>query len=361
MDLSSAGAGRVDAYRCRTVSAHAASELRRRARGIRRRRASRPRVRHRRDRPVEFRRLDSGKNPCRRTSARSAPTLKQTARIIRASEKWAESVIYNRAASMRRTRMPLRLPVSVRPLVVILLGVCLAITDSSRTSAQQSDARPFPANAWAAIAHGKLADAEALARSQSSDPEAAAVLGHLAIRKGQYEEADKLLAPAAAQAPLSSAALELGLLHQRLGRQEAGNRLLTFIYRQASSAGNADALARAARAAQALGRPQEANSLFRTATGASDSDPAIETFWGQLLFERSAEADAQRSYEQALKLDPQWAPAHAGLGWAVSDVNPPLAAAAATKALEIDPGLDAAHMLLAQLDLDNSRPDAARA
>jgi cellulose synthase operon protein C len=261
---------------------------------------------------------------------------------------------------MRRTRMPLRLPVSVRPLVVILLAVCLATTDFSRTSAQQTDARPFPANAWAAIAHGKLADAEALARSQPSDPEAAAVLGHLAIRKGQYEDAVTLLEPAAAQAPLSTAALELGLLHQRLGRQETGNRLLTVIYRQASSAGSAEALARAARAGQALGRPQEANSLFRTATGASDRDPAVETFWGQLLFERSAEADAQRSYEQALKLDPQWAPAHAGLGWAVSDVNPPLAAAAATKALEIDPGLDTAHMLLAQLDLDNSRPASAR-
>ena len=73
---------------------------------------------------------------------------------------------------MRRTRMPLRLPVSVRPLVVILLGVCLATTDFSRTSAQQADARPFPANAWGAIAHGKLADAEALARSQQGEPEA---------------------------------------------------------------------------------------------------------------------------------------------------------------------------------------------
>jgi cellulose synthase operon protein C len=262
---------------------------------------------------------------------------------------------------MRRTRMPLRLPVSVRPLVVILLGVCLAATDFSRTSAQQqADARPFPANAWAAIAHGQLADAEALARSQPADPEAAAILGHLAIRQGDYDEAVKLLEPAAAQAPLSTAALELGLLHQRLGRQEAGNRLLTVIYRQASSAGNPDALTRAARAGQALGRPQEANSLFRTASGASDGDAAIETYWGQLLFERSAEADAQRSYEQALKLDAQWAPAHAGFGWAVSDINPPLAAAAATKALEIDPGLDSAHLLLAQLDLDNSRADAAR-
>jgi tetratricopeptide (TPR) repeat protein len=252
-----------------------------------------------------------------------------------------------------------RLPGSVRPLVVILLAVCLATTDFSRPSAQQVDARPFPANAWAAIAHGKLADADALARAQPGDPEAAGILGYLAIRKGLYEEAVKLLEPAAAQAPLSTAALELGLLHQRLGRHETGNRLLMVLFRQGANAGRADVLTRAARAGQALGRPQEANSLFRTAQGASEGDPAIETFWGQLLFERSAEADAQRSFEQALKIDPQWAPAHVGLGWAVSDINPPAAAAAALKALEIDPALDSAHLLLAQLDLDNSRHDAA--
>jgi tetratricopeptide (TPR) repeat protein len=262
---------------------------------------------------------------------------------------------------MRDTRRRRSLEELVRPAAVVLLGVCLALTDFSRTSAQQqADARPFPASAWAAIAHGRLADAEALARSQSADPEAAAILGHLAIRKGRYEDAVTLLEPAAVQAPAGTAALELGLLHQRLGRHEAATRLLTVIYRQGSNAGNADTLVRAARAGQALGRPQEANSLFRTAVGVSGGDAAIETYWGQLLFERSAEADAQRSFEQALKLDPQWAPAHVGLGWAVSDVNPPAAAAAAAKALEIDPALDSAHLLLAQLDLDNTRPDAAR-
>ena len=50
----------------------------------------------------------------------------------------------------------------------------------------------------------------------------------------------------------------------------------------------------------------------------------------------------------------------AGLARVLADENPPAAAAAATKALEIDGDLTDAHLLLAELDLDNSRRDAAK-
>ena len=260
---------------------------------------------------------------------------------------------------MEGTRTHRRLPVRMRPLVVILLAVCLATTDFS--SAQQSEPGPFPAGAWTAIAHGRLGDAETQAKAQpAGDADAAAVLAHLAVRKGNYAEAVQLLEPVAAQHPASAAALELGLLHQRLGRSEVGARLLTTVFRQAAGASNADALARAARAAQALNRAQEANSLYRTAVNLTGSSPVIETAWGQLFLEKFNEVEAVRSFQQVLKADPRWAPAHAGLGWAIADENPPAAAAAALQALEIDPTLDTAHLLLAQLDLDNSRHDAAR-
>ena len=263
---------------------------------------------------------------------------------------------------MQGTRTHRRFTVRMRPLVVILLAVCLCATESSRPSAQQSGAaQSFPASAWAAIAHGKLTDAEAQARARpAGDLDAAAVLGHLAIRKGQYDEAVKVLEPAATQAPLGSGALELGLLHLRLGRGELGTRLLTPIFRQGSSAADPIVLARAGRAAQALGLPQEANALFRTASSASGGDPAIDTAWGDLFLEKFAEAEALRSFQQVLKRDPQWAPGHAGLAAVLADENPPAAAMAAMRALEIDPGLDSAELLLAQLDLDNTRYDAAR-
>jgi tetratricopeptide (TPR) repeat protein len=251
--------------------------------------------------------------------------------------------------------------VPLRPLVVILLGVCLAATDFPGTAAQQSERQPFPRSAWTAIGHGKLGDAESLARAQpAGDPEAAAVLAHLAIRKGQYEEAVKLLEPAAAQAPVSTAALELGLLHQRLGRSQTAEPLLSAVFRQGSGAADPFVVARAARAAQALGLPHDANSLFRSASTAADGDPSIDTGFALLFLDRYDEAEAQRRLELVIKADPQWAPAYAGIGWAVSDINPPAAAAAATKALEIDPTLDSAELLLAQLDLDNSRTDSAR-
>jgi len=244
-------------------------------------------------------------------------------------------------------------------MVVILLAVCLAATDFSRPSAQQRE-QPFPASAWTAIAHGRASDAEALARAHGDHPDAAAILGHLAIRRGAFEEAVTLLEPAASRAPAGSAALELGLLHLRLGRSEAAAPLLTAVLRQAAAASSHDALARAARAAQALGRAQDANSFFRIASAASERDPAINTAWGELFLEKFNEAEAVRSFRQVIEADPLWAPAHAGLGWALAEENPPAAAAAATRALEIDPHLASAHLLLAQLELDNSRYDAAR-
>ncbi|MEX2662828.1 MAG: tetratricopeptide repeat protein, partial [Vicinamibacterales bacterium] len=253
------------------------------------------------------------------------------------------------------------LAMRMRPLVVVLLGVCLAATDGSRTAAQQSEKQTFPQSAWTAIAHGRLADAESIARAQSEgDADAAAIRGHLAARTGEYDEAVKLLEPAAKQAPTGSAALELALLHMKLGRSEAAGPILTTIFRQSSTASEPAALARAARAAQALGRAQDANSLFRSASAVAGGDPAIDTAWGQLFLEKFNEEEAVRSFQGVLKADPRWAPAHAGLAWATADVNPPAAAAAAMQALEIDPALDSAHLLLAQLDLDNTRPEDAR-
>ncbi len=267
-------------------------------------------------------------------------------------------MFYNRINLILGTRAR-RLPVSMRPLVVVLLAVCLQ--GSAVPGLQGSAAQSFPRNAWTAIAHGKLTEAETAARAQpAGDADAAAILGHLAIRKGQYAEAVKLLETAAAQAPVGEAALELGLVHMRFGRVEAGTRMLEPLFRQGSNASDPFVLARAARAAQALGRPHDANSLFRSAASAAGGDPAIETPFALLFLDRFDEPEAVRRLQLIVQADPLWAPAHAGLGWALADENPPAAATAAMKALEIDPALDSAQLLLAQLDLDNSRTDPAR-
>jgi tetratricopeptide (TPR) repeat protein len=249
----------------------------------------------------------------------------------------------------------------LRPAVVLFASLCAWTAVTAPSHGQQPvTAAPlaFPASAWRAIAHGKPAEAEALAKARpADDPAAIAVLAHLASDKGRYDEALAMLQPAANRAPLSDAGLELALLFQKLGRAGEASRLLNVLYR--SSENDPASLTRAGRAAGAVGQSRQANSLFRSAAAAG-SNPALDTAWGLLFLEKYNYPEAVKSFQQALAQDPEWAPAHAGLARTLADEDPPAAGAAATRALEIDPHLADAELLLAALDLDNTRWDAAR-
>ena len=259
--------------------------------------------------------------------------------------------------------MPLRLhvPRSLRPAVAVILYLCAWATFPPAYAGQNAapaEAQSFIAAARRAIARGRPAEAQALAKQRpASDPAAAAVLGQLAASEGRFDEAISILQPAATKDPASEAALQLGLLEKQLGRAQVATRLLEGVLQPNS--GDVESIFRAARAAEALGHPREANSLFRSAGGAS-ADPAIHTAWGLLFLTKSNKPEALRSLQDAIKADPEWAPAHAGIGRVLADENPPAAAVAANRALEIDSDLPAAHILLAELDIDNSRYDDAR-
>jgi Flp pilus assembly protein TadD len=177
--------------------------------------------------------------------------------------------------------------------------------------------------------------------------------------RGRHDEAIALLEPAVTREPGSEAALQLGLVEQQLGRTQQATRHLTAVLEQGAAGRDVEGVFRAARAAQALGRPRDANSLFKAAAAGS-ADPAVDTAWGLLFLEKYNKPEALRSLQDALKLDPEWAPALAGLGRVLADENPPAAAASARKALEIDKDLADAHLLLAELDLNNSKHDDAR-
>jgi cellulose synthase operon protein C len=256
---------------------------------------------------------------------------------------------------------------------LVALGLALSPAGAARpVRAAQAAAKPAPQRgptestwfrtAQAAIAHGKRGEAETLARARgAADPAAAAILGRLAADRGQYEDALDVLEPAAKANPLGEAALELGLVQRVLGRDDNAASTLAPLVSAARGNVGSDALLRAARAAHALDQTRNANALYRDALATLKNDPAANTAWGQLFHEKHTPDEAVKSFRLALQADPNWAPALAGLARALADEDPAEAAAAAVKALTIDPALTDAHLFEAERALDNEKPEAARA
>ncbi len=213
-----------------------------------------------------------------------------------------------------------------------------------------------------ALARGRLDEAEAIAKARGpEDPAAVVVRARVAIARGRYADAETLLRPLAERRPLSEAAVELGWLLLRLGRRDESVRWFRPVLDRAEVLRTGPDLFRAARAAWGLGRAREANALFRAAAAAAPADPAINTAWGELFLEKHNRADAAQSFRAALDADSEWAPAHVGLARALADENAAAAAAAVKRALAIDPTSPEAHLLLAELALDEGGHEEARA
>jgi len=246
---------------------------------------------------------------------------------------------------------------------MVVLAVCFAATGSAVRGAQTPrQPADFAQTAAAAVAHGKRDEAERMATARgSSDPAAAIVLARLAADRGKYREAVALLEPIAARDQAGDAALTLALLYKEIGRAGDATPLLNAVLRENSGATQPWALLRAARAARALNRPRDANALFREAEKTGADPAAVETAWGELFLEKHNLPEALKSFQAALAADGEWAPAHAGMARALAEDDPPKAAAAADKAVAIDPGLADAHLLLAELHLDADRTAEATA
>ena len=285
-------------------------------------------------------------------------------RIAGASLLLASAFIVNRSAMVEGDtprRQEVRLP--ARPIFVVPQagGAQDDAQARARLAAEAKARQVFVRDAARLIAHGKRAEAETQARSRGTgDPAAAAVLGRLAADRGKNDEALALLQPAASADSTGEAALELGLLLQRLGRSEDAGPILGRIAYVRRPADASEAF-RAARAARALGQTRSASSLFGDALAMSAGDPGINTAWGDLFFEKFNPAEAVRSFRAALAADGDWAPAHLGLARALADEDASAAAAAARRALELDPALFEAHIALAHAALDADRAIEARA
>ncbi len=249
----------------------------------------------------------------------------------------------------------------------LAINVLLAsvFTVGSTLSAQvrytRAQEQQFHERATRALAHGRIADVEALAATRGErDPSAAALRARMLVMRGRYRDAEELLVPIAEANPSSGAGLELGLLRVTLGRLDGATPYLEAVVARGVQSRGALDLYRGGVAARGLGAYREANTLLRSAALASPSDPSIQTAWGELFLEKYNQADAVRSFKEAVALDGGWAPAHVGMGRALANENPPLARASTERALEIDPTNVAAHLFIAEQELGDRNRDAAR-
>jgi cellulose synthase operon protein C len=240
-----------------------------------------------------------------------------------------------------------------------LCAVLVMAQGQRRAAAPAAPATPFQA-ATRAFIEGRYTDVDTLTEKLDlKDPGIVALRGRAAIARGRYSDAETSLEAAASRAPSSEAALELGLLQQMLSRPEARTTLSRVAALAGTSRTAAD-LARAARALQSLGQYQEANAAFRDAASLAPGNAAIQTAWGDLFLEKYNKAEAVKSYQAALEIDPRWAPALLGGARALEDDNPPQAASLVKRALEINPYSVDAFIFLANQAIDAERRGEAR-
>lgn len=251
---------------------------------------------------------------------------------------------------------------STRILVVVAELVCLGVTGSAVRQAQPAVGRDFSHAAALAVAHGKRDEAEKMASARGpSDPDAAVVLAQLAEARGKYKDAQTLLEPIAVRDNAGAAALELGLLYRTIGRNTDAEPLLEAVFQKGLNATDPHLLYRAGRAAHALNRPKDARDLYSAAERAGADRALVETSWGELFYDKHNDPEALKSFNTALAADAQWAPAYAGVARVLEDEDATKAAAAAEKAVAIDPVLADPHLILAAMHLDADREMEARA
>jgi tetratricopeptide (TPR) repeat protein len=210
--------------------------------------------------------------------------------------------------------------------VAVPLCAALVLAQGQRRAAAPRPAPP-PATPLDAATRlffeGKFDDLDsAIEKLDVRDPNVIALKARGLIARGKYADAETLLQPVAQRAPSSEAALELGLLQKLLGRP-AATQTLERVASLASSAQNAVEMARAARALRELDRVADAKAAYLEATRAAPNNAAIESSFGDFFLEKFNYAEAMKSYERVLGLDPRYVPALLGAARALEDDDPP--------------------------------------
>ena len=239
--------------------------------------------------------------------------------------------------------------------IAVPLCAALVLAQGQRRAAAPRPAPP-PATPLDAATRlffeGKFDDLDsAIEKLDVRDPSVIALKARGLIARGKYTDAEALLQLVAQRAPSSEAALELGLLQKLLGRP-AGTQTLERVAALASSAQNAVEMARAARALRELDRVADAKAAYLEATRAAPNNAAIESSFGDFFLEKFNYTEAMKSYERVLGLDSRYVPALLGAARALEDDDPPQAAGAIKRLLQINPSSVDAHVFLASQAAD---------
>jgi cellulose synthase operon protein C len=254
---------------------------------------------------------------------------------------------------------------SVRRACIAWVLLLAAGTVPSAQAPASRQASPTSNPAARALNSGQFDEVERLLKG-ATDAGSVALRARAQIAQGRYAEAQALLTPVASAQPDSEPALELGLLELYLGRRQEGIRRLRTLTGRLSPRTAQDFL-RLARAATALAGFQdaqafkEANSFFRDANRLAPDDADINAAWGELFLAKHNPADAMKSFGEALRVDENHVGALVGAAQVNSGMNPPAARAALERALKVNPNSVPAHLLQAELELDDRERDSARA
>ncbi len=240
-----------------------------------------------------------------------------------------------------------------------VLAVLLAGVGAGPSTLVAQSAPGGRAAAERALLAGRYDEVHSLVASLGEDPAAAVLRARAYVAVGRYGEAEKVLQPAVLESPIGDAAVELGILRRLQGRRVEAMRTLSLILSRDIAGAAAPDYVRAGRAARALGRFQQANDFFREAIARAPTDVTANIAWGELFLEKYQRSEAARSFEAALRSDAQHPAALLGMARTVAEDNPPLARKLAQQTLAVNPNEAGAHVLLAQLALDDvKRADA---
>jgi tetratricopeptide (TPR) repeat protein len=250
----------------------------------------------------------------------------------------------------------------VRRVSLLIVAVVLTAGLTPLVTAEQAQnvtaARANAEKSWRA---GRFAEVDTVAQAFPKD-EAIAVFQALSVAaRGEYGRAESILKPFAAANPAGEAALEMGLLQLGIGRRTAGRRTLTLLLTADIPTPGARDFLRAARASRALHRVDDADSYFKDAVRLMPADVRLNTEWGDFFVEKYANGEAAKSFEEALKVDPEYGPALVGMARALADENPPQAVMFAERALKLNPNDAAAHLVIAEMAIYQDKKADAKA